>query len=58
MKLNGMVKGKVPQLLIDSGSTPNFLNANVASKFGCKWVNIVPAKVMAANVHVLECKVM
>ncbi|XP_075088549.1 uncharacterized protein LOC142170516 [Nicotiana tabacum] len=43
------VKGKVVQVLIDTGSTHNFLDLNTAKKLGCVLTAIGPFDVSVAN---------
>lgn len=58
MNLNGMVKGKVLQILTDYGCTHNFLNAKLAGRLGCQLVKITTVKVFTATGSGLECKAM
>jgi len=49
MGITGYHKKKPLHVSIDSGSTHNFLNNNVAKKFGCKIVRLDPLNVIVAN---------
>ena len=42
-------------ILIDSGSTHNFLDVEVAKKLGCKTTSINPMRVDVANGSSLSC---
>ena len=43
-------------ILIDSGSTYNFINANIVGKLRCVMEYINELKVLTANGNVLKCK--
>ena len=43
-------------ILIDSGSTHNFINANIVGKLGCVMEYINELRVLTANGNVLKCK--
>ncbi|XP_074265326.1 uncharacterized protein LOC141587757 [Silene latifolia] len=49
MKVTGKVRGTSLNILIDSGSTHNFLDENTARKLGCKVVPSYPVAVSVAN---------
>lgn len=60
MRVTGTYNKKPLHILIDSGSTQNFLDERVAKKLGCKMVLIKPSSVSVADGNVLvtkpECK--
>lgn len=49
MRVKGGTKGKVVHVLIDSGSTRNFMDMNIAKKMGCRLKTIPPCSVAVAN---------
>nr|KYP48389.1 Retrotransposable element Tf2 [Cajanus cajan] len=49
MRVNGYHKKSPLHILIDSGSTHNFLDIQVAKKFGCKIENMDPVNVTVAD---------
>ena len=55
MRVTVHVKKKALHILIDSGSTHNFLDVEVAKKIGCKTVSITPMRVDVANGSSLSC---
>lgn len=55
MKMKGMSNGKIMQILIDSGSTYNFLDVKSTSKMGYQIVNISSVKVINANSNAIDC---
>nr|GEV66529.1 reverse transcriptase [Tanacetum cinerariifolium] len=60
MRLIGTVGRNVVHILIDCGSTHNFINKNMAKKLGCDIKNTCPLAVTIANgnnlVTIAECK--
>lgn len=58
MRVKGMVGNSVVHILIDSGSTHNFLDINVATKLGCKCVHIPHQAVTVADGNHLACQQM
>ena len=56
MRIRGSVGRKMLCVLIDTRSTHNFINANVAMKMGCIMEPIPELKVSAANGEELRCK--
>ena len=42
-------------ILIDTGSTHNFLNCNMAIKLGCIMESVSELRIMAANGELLKC---
>lgn len=56
MRVVGMVEGKPLHILIDSGSTHNFLDLNLAKKLGCELEKIVPQAVTVANGNHIACQ--
>ena len=56
MRLKGSVGRKGICILIDSGSTHNFLDARMSVKLGCIMEVIPELKVSAANGNELSCK--
>ena len=55
MRLRGSVGRKVLCILIDSGSTHNFINSRMARKLGCVMEYIHELKVLTANGMELQC---
>lgn len=49
MRVEGEVNNKRIQLLIDSGSTNNFLHLSMAAKLGCKTEQVLPLRLLVAN---------
>ncbi|KAK9672380.1 hypothetical protein RND81_12G097000 [Saponaria officinalis] len=49
MRVTGRVRGNALHILIDSGSTHNFLDVNVAKKLICRMKNTCPLVVSVAN---------
>lgn len=49
MRVTVSVKGKAVQVLIDTGSTHNFLDLNTAKKLGCVLTAISPFDVSVAD---------
>ena len=43
-------------ILIDSGSTHNFLDVKMVARLGCIMEDILELRVMAANVNELVCR--
>ncbi|XP_021859476.2 uncharacterized protein [Spinacia oleracea] len=56
MRVRGLVKGKSIQILIDSGSTHNFVDLNVAQKLGCVVEKIPPQAITVADGNHLACQ--
>ncbi|PKI68034.1 hypothetical protein CRG98_011630 [Punica granatum] len=55
MRVMGVVDKKPLHILVDSGSTHNFLNENVRNKVGWPAESITPVKVSVVNGHELLC---
>lgn len=55
MKVEGDVKNNRLQLLIDSGSTHNFLNDSTTDKIGCRTMEVPLLKVLRANDSEMAC---
>ena len=55
MRLRGSVGKRMLCILIDTGSTHNFLNCNMAIKLGCIMEPVPELRIMAANGEVLKC---
>ncbi|GKU89514.1 hypothetical protein SLEP1_g3643 [Rubroshorea leprosula] len=55
MRVTGYVNKKPIHILIDSGSTHNFLEVNVAKRVGCKLQAVEALKVDVADGSSLEC---
>ncbi|GKV50520.1 hypothetical protein SLEP1_g57222 [Rubroshorea leprosula] len=55
MRVTGYVNKKPIHILIDSGSTHNFLDVNVAKRVGCKLQAVEALKVDVADGSSLEC---
>ena len=55
MRVTVFIRKRPLHILIDSGSTHNFLDVNVAKKLGCKLEEIGPMKVDVANGSSLSC---
>ncbi|XP_028201841.1 uncharacterized protein LOC114386028 [Glycine soja] len=49
MRVTGQVRKKPLHILIDNGSTHNFLDVNVAKKLGCKIEDMDPVSVIVAD---------
>ena len=49
MRVTGQVRKKPLHILIDSGSTHNFLDVNVAKKLGCKIEDMDLVSVIVAD---------
>lgn len=58
MRVTGKVRGNALHILIDSGSTHNFLDVNIAKKFGCRVKNTCPLVVSVANGETILSKSM
>nr|GEX99419.1 retrotransposon-related protein [Tanacetum cinerariifolium] len=60
MRVRGYVGKQLLHILVDSGSTHNFLDLSVAKKMGCKMRKMCPLQVSVANEQVMssmyECK--
>ncbi|XP_074300862.1 uncharacterized protein LOC141632195 [Silene latifolia] len=56
MRVTGKVRGNSLHILIDSGSTHNFLDENTARKLGCKITPSYPVAVSVANGESLYIK--
>ena len=55
-RLCGSVGRKVLCILIDSGSTHNFINESMANKLGCVMESIDELRVSTTNGNKLSCK--
>ena len=55
MRVTVFIKKRPLHILIDSGSTHNFLDTNMAKKLGCKIEDIGPMRVDVANGSSLAC---
>ncbi|XP_077235247.1 uncharacterized protein LOC143877215 [Tasmannia lanceolata] len=51
MRVKGYIKHRQVSILIDSGSTHNFVDPGVAKRTGCKLETTLPFKVTVANGH-------
>ncbi|GJW61807.1 retrotransposable element Tf2 [Tanacetum coccineum] len=51
MRVKGHVKKQVLHLLVDCGSTHNFLDLHAAKRLGCKMRKTCPLQVSVANGH-------
>lgn len=49
MRVKGSVKGKIVHVLIDSGSTHNFMDVNAATRLGIQLEITLPFSVAVAN---------
>ncbi|XP_056690117.1 uncharacterized protein [Spinacia oleracea] len=56
MRVRGLVKGKPLQILIDSGSTHNFVDLDFARKLGCKLDKIPAQAITVADGNHLACQ--
>jgi len=56
MRINRHLGKKTIHILIDSGSTHNFLDVNLAKKLGCKMEPIVVQAVTIADGNQLQCQ--
>lgn len=54
-KVEGRVNNRKLQILVDSGSTHNFLDITIAEKIGCTTKPIPPIRVMVANECEMAC---
>lgn len=55
MRVQGEVNNRRIQLLIDSGSTHNFLDLAMATKLGGKTEQVLPLRVLVANGSEMSC---
>lgn len=55
MRVKGAIGTHTLSILIDSGSSHNFLDEKVASKLGCVRELMERLKVAAANGHEMDC---
>ena len=55
MRVTVFVRKRPLHILVDSGSTHNFLDVNVAKKLGCKLEKVGPMRVDVANGSSLSC---
>lgn len=55
MRISGLIDGRRLHILIDSGSTHNFVNSRVAKKLRCRPVTTSAFEVMVANGERLRC---
>ena len=58
MRVNGKAGNATLHILIDSGSTHNFLDISVAKKLHCELRKIPPLPVAIANGQQLDCNIM
>jgi hypothetical protein len=56
MKVNGFLKRQEVTILIETGSTNNFLDDNIAQKFSMPMENCEPFEVTLADMGTLTCK--
>ncbi|XP_056692219.1 uncharacterized protein [Spinacia oleracea] len=56
MRVRGLVKGKSLQILVDSGSTHNFVDLEFAKKLGCKLDKIPAQVITVADGNHLACQ--
>ncbi|XP_056695073.1 uncharacterized protein [Spinacia oleracea] len=56
MRVRGVVQGKPIQILVDSGSTHNFVDLSIAQKLGCKVETIPPQAITVADGNHLACQ--
>ncbi|XP_042051538.1 uncharacterized protein LOC121796828 [Salvia splendens] len=55
MRIRGKCQKKVLRILIDTGSTHNFLSARVAQKLNCQLLPVNSRAVEVANGQILQC---
>lgn len=55
MRISGLIDGRRLHILIESGSTHNFVNSRVAKKLRCRPVTTSAFEVMVANGERLRC---
>jgi len=55
MRVNGHARKKQIHILIDSGSTHNFLDENLAKKLGCKLETMTAQSVTIVNGNRMQC---
>lgn len=51
MRVNGHANKKVLHIMVDSGSSHNFLDLQTAKRLGCKLRNVCPLQIEVANGH-------
>jgi len=56
MKVNGLLKRQQVTILIDTGSTNNFLDENIAKKLSIPMEDCEPFEVTLADGGILTCK--
>lgn len=56
MRINGHLGKKTLHILLDSGSTHNFLDVNLAKKLGCRMEPIAMQAVTIADGNQLQCQ--
>lgn len=56
MRFSGMYNNRRLYVLIDSGSTHNFLSEQTAHKLGCSLRAVSEVQVIVANGQELQCK--
>lgn len=54
MHVKGLYNKKALQILLDSGSTHNFLDINMARKLGCRLEEVTPMAITGGGGHKLE----
>ena len=55
MRVSGLIRGRLVHILINSGSTHNFVNSKFARKLDCCKVPSPTFRVMVANGECLQC---
>jgi hypothetical protein len=53
--IRALVQNQVMLLLVDSGSSNTFVNANLVNRLNCTMVEIPPVSVKVANGQILDC---
>ena len=56
MRVTGRVESRLIHILIDSGSTHNFLDATTAKRLRCELLKIPPLVVAVGNGAQLDCQ--
>lgn len=56
MRVKGKVRGRLFHILVDSGSTHNFLDFELAKKIGCVIESVSPQTISVANGNHIVCK--
>ena len=55
IKVSGSVNGSKVHILVDSGSTHNFLDSYIVEKLECETIKCSPVKVVVADSYTTQC---